>query len=260
MLTSNMLRFIFSFTSVVIMTSFSILVPILFVFGTSVANGFGYASQLYLFGGSVPVPFVLINATYNTVFLIGSVAVVMITFQFSEFILFGHISHSLVGKYRDRLPVISSYLIALLIFSLPVSFIFIAHYFAIVGSLKITMAMLLVGWLYTYTLTLITTLILNFNAVRKFALILMALVFIVGPGSFMMISNLLKSEGGIWGLLSYCTIELYRFLGLHMSLSRLIDFTISSSFFNWSELLGQVIYIVPYLLIIGLVYIKKDFA
>jgi hypothetical protein len=257
---SQMLRFFSSFKSVLIFLSLSLFMPLFFLFGTTVVDGFGSASQLMVIGGSFPIPFILINATYNTVFLISSLAVVMITFQFCEFILFGHVSHIIVGKIRNRLSVILSYLLALLIISIPLSFIFTAHYFAIVSSFKTTLAILTVGWMYTFSLMLITTLVLNFNALRKYALIMIILLFFVGPGTLMMISNLLKSLGGVWEIISYGTFEIYSFLALHFSFSRLIDFTISSSFFNWMDFGGLLFYIIPYIAIISYTYLKKDLA
>ncbi len=254
----SMLRFFLSFKSVVLFLIMGLAMVIFFVIGTTIADGFGYSSSLYILGGSLPIPFIVLSTTYNTVFMLGSIAIVMMTFQFSEFLLFGHISHSVVGRVRNRTSVIVSYLVSLCILSLPLSLIFIAHYFAIATSLSNTLIIIVMSWLYTYTLILMTTLILNFNSIRKVALFVMILAFLVAPATFMILSNRLKSLGGMYELLSYGTFEIYSFLGLHFNLSRLIDFTISSSFFNWTELLGLLFYLIPYIAIIIIVYQRKE--
>lgn len=256
--TLNMLRFFLSFKSVVAFLVISIALVLLFEFGTSKADGFGYSSTLYVLGGSLPIPFMVLSTTYNTVFMLASLAVVMISFQFSEFLLFGHISHSVVGRIQSRYTVITAFLIALLVISLPMSLIFIAHYFAIASSISSVLFLILIGWMYTFTLVLMTILILNINSLRKVALFVMILAFLVAPATFMIISNGLKSLGGFYSFLSHGTFEIYSFLGLHFHLSRLIDFTISSSFINWSEFSGLLIYIIPYLTIIILTFQKKE--
>jgi hypothetical protein len=257
-LTINMLKFFFSFKSVIALIFTGIVAVFIFAFGTTTAEGFGYASQLYILGGSLPIPFMLITTTYNSVFILGSIAVIMIAFQFSEFLLFGHVSHSVIGRLRNRTVVMLSYLMALFILALPISLIFIAHYFAIANSVTNTLTLVLIGWMYTIALFLMTTIILNVNAVRKVALFMMILAFLVGPATMMILSNFMKSLGGVWGVISYGTFELYSFLGLHMQLSRLIDFTIRSSFINWSEILGISIYLIPYVLIILFIYQRKE--
>lgn len=257
-LTLNMLRFFLSFKSVVtyLVTAFVFL--LLFTFGTTTAEGYGYSSTIYFLGGSLPIPFILLNTTYNTVFMLASLAVIMISFQFSEFLLFGHISHSVVGRIQSRTKVITAFLIALLVISLPMSLIFIAHYFAIASSVSSVLFLILIGWMYTFTLTLMTILILNFNSLRKVALFVMILSFLVAPATLMILSNGLKSLGGFYTFLSHGTFEIYSFLGLHFQLSRLIDFTISSSFINWFEFLGLLVYLIPYMSIIIIVYQNKE--
>lgn len=256
--TLNMLRFFLSFKSVWAFLIISVVMVLVFAFGTSIADGFGYSATLYVLGGSIPVPFILLNTTYNTVFMLASIAVVMISFQFSEFLLFGHISHSVVGRIHSRSKVIAAFLIALLVISLPLSLIFIAHYFAIANSVTSILFLILIGWMYTFTLIMMTIMILNINPFRKVALFVMILTFLVAPATLMILSNGLKSLGGFYTFLSQGTFEIYSFLGLHFHLSRLIDFTISSSFINWTELSGLLIYIIPYLAIIVLTFKKKE--
>jgi len=254
----NMLRFFLSFKSVVAFLVITIAIVLFFGFGTSTADGFGYSSTLYVLGGSLPVPFMLLSTTYNTVFMLASLAVVMISFQFSEFLLFGHISHSVVGRIQSRSTVITAFLIALLVISLPMSLIFIAHYFAIASSVSSVLFLILISWMYTFTLAIMTILILNINSLRKVALFVMILAFLVAPASLMILSNGLKSLGGFYSILSHGTFEIYSFLGLHFHFSRLIDFTISSSFINWFEFLGLLVYVIPYLAIIIVGYQNKE--
>lgn len=257
-ITLNMLRFFLSFKSVLALLIAGVAFLLFFAFGTTISDGFGYSSSLHILGGSIPVPFLVLSTSYNSVFMLASIAVVMISFQFSEFLLFGHISHSVVGRIQSRSKVITAFLIALFVLTLPLSLIFIAHYFAIASSLSSTLFLVLIGWLYTFTLALMTVLILNFNVFRKVALFIMILAFLVAPATFMILSNGLKSLGGFYSFLSYGTFEIYSFLGLHFHLSRLIDFTISSSFINWTELSGLLIYIIPYLAIIVVTFQKKE--
>ena len=257
-LTVNMLRFFLSFKSVVAFLVITIAMVLFFGFGTSTADGFGYSSTLYVLGGSLPIPFMVISTTYNTVFMLASLAVVMISFQVSEFLLFGHISHSVVGRIQSRTTVITAFLIALLVISLPMSLMLIAHYFAIASSISSVLFLILISWMYTFTLSMMTILILNINSLRKVALFVMILTFLVAPATLMILSNGLKSLGGFYTFLSHGTFEIYSFLGLHFHLSRLIDFTISSSFINWVELLGLLTYLIPYLGIVMVVYLNKE--
>lgn len=260
LLTLHMLRFMLSFKSVLFLLFSGLIMTIFFSFGTEIAEGYGYSSLLYILGGSLPVPYLLISSTYNTIFMIGSIGLVMITFQFCEFLLFGHISHSVIGRFKSRLSVINAFLISLWVLTLPLSLLFIAHYFAIADSFQQTLFLILISWLYTFTLTLMTVLVLNFNVFRKAALFVMILTFLVAPATLMIMSNGLNSMGGIYSFISAGLAEVYSFLGLHFQLSRFIDFTISSSFTNWSELLGLLVYIIPYWIIIIVGYQRKEFT
>jgi hypothetical protein len=256
----NFLRFYLSFKSVIAIITSGLALVLFFAWGTSISDGYGYSSTLFILGGGVPIPFMVVNTIYNSVFMIATLAVIMATFQLCEFVLFGHFSHSVIGSIQHRPLVITAFLVSLLLISLPLSLIFLAHYVAIAHSTSAFMFVLLSCWLYTYSLILMSILILNVNRVRKMALFTMILTFVVAPTTSMILSTGLKSMGGAYGLLSWVTFEIYNFLGLHFQLSRLIDFTISSSFINWSELFGLLVYLLPYLTLIITIYLKKELS
>jgi len=258
MLTINMIRFMVSFRSVQILIACSILMTVLFAAGTTIVDGFGSGAILTLLGSDFPIPFMAISITYGSVVMVATLFIVLITFQFSEFLMYGHISQSVLGRHPNRLEVIMAYFLGILAISLPIGLIFIAYYFSIASSSTITLAVIGMSWMYTFLLILMSSMILILNATRKFALILMILVYFILPITFQSFSAVLSKQDGILSYVSIIPEQLFLFLGLHVQLSNLLSFTIRSSFLNFSELIEPIMYLIPYLVITAVLFVRKD--
>lgn len=254
----RVLSFIYSFKSSRIITLLSVITTLIFTIGTGWVEGAGPASIISIMGREIPAIFIILM--FNTVFLFATLGVVMITFQFCEFLLFGHFSHAVIGGYRNRYELIAAYLIGTLVFVIPIGTGYVSFYFWMSPGFKPFFFAVCNSIAYFYTIVLMTTAILNINSLKKYALVLLVMIFFVIPATINTVLPMIPDTNIFYSMVIGSLRTLHSVLNVHQSLSRNIDFILQSSFVNTDTILKSVLLLIPYVGIIVFHFKRKEFA
>ena len=253
----GMLAFIYSFKSTKLLTLIAFLGILLFTLGTKHIDGHGLGSTISILG--TVIPSMLIFLSFNSIFLFLTLAVVMIAFQFGEFLLFGHFSQSILGAYKSRFEFIIAYLFSSLIFIVPIGISYTSYYFWMSPSVSTFIFSAINSILYFYSILLITTLVLNINTLKKYALVMIVLFFFVIPGTLIFSIPMMNGTGFMSVLLVEILSATKTLLYVHNTFSSAIDFVQQRSFVRYESLLQPLGILTLYLLTIIITFKKKAF-
>lgn len=257
-LIQRMLAFIYSFKSTKLLTLISLLGILVFTLGTQHIDGVGLGSTISILGKQVPS--MLIFMSFNSVFLFSTVAVVMVTFQFGEFLLFGHFAQSTIGSFNNRYEPILAYLISTFIFIIPVGVSYTSYYFWMSPNMNTFIFSVINSVLFFYSIIIITTLILNFNAFKKYALVMILVFFFVLPGTLLITIPMMTDTNIASKIIVEILTGVKHALNLHQDFSSNINFVQQRSYVNYESLFQPVGILLLYFVTIAITYKKKDFA
>ncbi|HAC14500.1 MAG TPA: hypothetical protein DCE78_00940 [Bacteroidetes bacterium] len=254
----GILAFIYSFKSTKLLTLIAFIGILVFTLGTKHIDGIGLASTISIFGTSIPSMFIFVS--FNSIFLFSTLAVVMITFQFCEFLLFGHFSQTIVGAYKNRYELIIAYLFSALIFIVPIGISYTSYYFWMSPNMNTFLFSVINSILYFYSILLITTFILNINSLKKYALVMIVLFFFVIPGTLTIAIPMISGDSFLSKVLVEFLNASKNVLYIHNAFSTGIDFVQQRSFVRYESLLQPVGIVILYMTAIVLIFKKKSFT
>ena len=257
-LIQRMLAFIYSFKSAKLLTLLAFLGVLIFTLGTKHVDGIGLASTIKFLGTEVPS--MLIYMSFNSVFLFTTLATVMITFQFSEFLLFGHFAQSTIGSFKNRYEPIIAYLISTLVFIIPIGVSYTSYYFWMSPNFNTFLFSTINSVLYFYSIIIITTLVLNINAIKKYALVMIIIFFFVIPGTLAITIPMMTDTSLVSKVIVEIITGAKNALSLHQDFNSNISFVQQRSFVRYESLIQPVAFLLLYFVGIVFSFKKKDFA
>lgn len=254
----NFIKFIFSIRSVMILSLVSVSLLIIAIFGSTKVGGFGTNASISVMGNTVP--FTLLSMIFNNVYMILTLAVLIITVQISEFLFFGHFAQSYICKFRDRYPVLVAYFISTFFIALISALLYTSYYIPIIPSLKHYFSALLFSTLYYYMIIIGTTLVINFSVIRKYTILVMIFLFFITPITAKLVIPMISNVGFLNSIMKHLMIGVEKVTSVHVELSNQAENIIRTGLIKDGVLMENVAFMSIYILIIGYQYMRKDFS
>lgn len=257
-LVPNMLKFIFSFRSIVFLTFLAISFTLVALFGVTKVSGFGTGSVVSIFGNEIH--FALISLLFGNVYLVLTLFVLLITIQVSEFIFFGHFAQSIICKYRNRLPVLAAYLVASISIAIFAALLYTSYYIPISPGPTHFFYTFIYSALYFYTIVLATTLVVNFSVLKKYTILFIIFLFYIIPVTLKLVLQLFSGHGVMNSISTSILTGFTKLTSVHIEVSNQVDNIIRTGLLQSGLILETVGLLSIYVLIIGYQYMRKDFS
>lgn len=254
----NMLKFIFSFRSIQVLTFFSILFLLVAIFGVSKVSGFGGGAVLNILGQEIN--FVFVSMAFNSIYLVVMMGVLLITIQISEFLFFGHFAQSIISKFRKRYPILVAYLIASISVALLAAVLYSSHYYPVSPSLNHYLYNLLYNTLFFYTVILGTTIVVNYSSLKKYTILVMIFIFYMVPLTLNFVLPMFSGQGFLYASSRAFLSGISKLTSIHIEVSNQASNIIKTGLILDGLFLETIALFGVYVLIIGYQFMKKDFS